>query len=145
MRQNLVRFDTWEQVLDAAREGIQLYYEAPLDAVSAFPAKRVAVVRVYKNGKLRVDPQNNQADPFTCDSGHLNRFRRQPKPDDLVGEYIEGIYRCRWHRDGSCVVFSTVNGAWLGEYRDGEWDDMGRLPDYVHTFCMRFQRSEGSV
>lgn len=139
MAQNLVRFDTWEQVLEAARNGVQLWYEAPMDAAQAYPAHQVQVVRVYKNGKLRVDPLSNQADTFTCDAGHLYRFRKRPAPEDVVGEYAEGIYRIRWYRDGRCVVSSSPNGAIQGEYRDGKWDDEGRVPEYVHTFCMKFQ------
>lgn len=74
--QNLKQFDSWEQVLSAARDGVQLYYGAPIDAAQAYPYRRVSVVRVYKNGKLRLDPVSNQAGQFTCDSGHLYRFRR---------------------------------------------------------------------
>jgi hypothetical protein len=76
--QNLVRFETWAQVLEAARRGVQLWYGSPLDASQAYPHKQVRVVRVYKNGKLRVDPLTNQAGPFTCDAGHLYRFRKRP-------------------------------------------------------------------
>lgn len=139
MSQNLVRFRHWNDVLSAARRGAALWYEAPLDAASANPAKRVVVKRVYKNGKLRVDPVSNQADPFTCNAGHLYRFRKSPEPSDVVAEYVEGSYRIRWYRDGSCMVTSNFTGALQGEYRDGRWDDLGRLPDDVRTFCLKFR------
>lgn len=141
MAQNLVRFETWEQVLEAARNGEQLWYEAPMDAAQAYPAKQVVVRRVYKNGKLRLDPLSNQAEPFTADAGQLYRFRRKPHDEDVVGEYTEGVYRVRWYRSGQCVVSSTVNGCVQGVYIDGKWDDEGRLPDYVKAFCLKFQRS----
>lgn len=77
MAQHFIRFDAWEQVLEAARKGEPLWYRAPMDEAQAYPAKSVQVVRVYKNGKLRVRPLANQADPFTADAGHLLRFRRR--------------------------------------------------------------------
>jgi hypothetical protein len=64
-------FDSWEAVLAYAREGKQLWYHAPLDIRPV----RILVVKVFRNGKIRIDPMSNQADNFTADSGHLNRFR----------------------------------------------------------------------
>jgi len=32
-------------------------------------------VKVFKNGTIRIDPLSNQADKFTANSGHLDRFR----------------------------------------------------------------------
>jgi hypothetical protein len=72
----LVRFETWAQVIDHALRGGRFWYAAPLDAASPNPARAVRVVKVYKNGKLRIDPLRNEAEPFTCDEGHLSRFRR---------------------------------------------------------------------
>ncbi len=63
-------FKTWADVLTAARDGAWLWYHAPMD----LHAQSVCVVRVYKNGKLRIDPGCG-ADPFTADAGHLSRFR----------------------------------------------------------------------
>lgn len=64
-------FESWTDVLKAARDGVWLWYHAPLD----LRACSVRVVRVYKNGKLRIDPGCG-ADSFTADVGHLSRFRR---------------------------------------------------------------------
>lgn len=76
MHRRLVAFGDWAELLLAARNGVQLYYRTPMDAAQAYPAKSVQVVRVYKNGNLRIRPLSNQADAFTADPGHLNRFRR---------------------------------------------------------------------
>lgn len=78
----LVAFGDWAELLLAARNGVQLYYRAPMDEAQAYPAKSVQVVRVYKNGKLRIRPLTNQADAFTADKGHLNRFRRKSLATD---------------------------------------------------------------
>jgi hypothetical protein len=61
-------------VLAAARRGERLWYHAPMD----LRPQSIAVDRVFKNGKIRIDPLSNQADKFTADAGHLNRFRRRP-------------------------------------------------------------------
>lgn len=76
---SLVRFANWDDVLNAARAGEQLWYESPMDAAQAYPAKQVQVIRVYNNGKLRIDPLSNQASAFTADSGHVYRFRHAAK------------------------------------------------------------------
>lgn len=68
-------FTTWADVLASAQRGDQLLYGAPMDAASAYPFRHVRVVRVFKNGKLRIDPMSNQADPFTADASYLDRFR----------------------------------------------------------------------
>lgn len=131
MSQNLVRFDSWAQVLEAARAGVQLWYEAPMDAARAYPAEQVAVRKVFKNGKLRIDPLSNQAGPFTADAGHLYRFRRRPAGSDVVITRHHRIYRIQWCRNGYCYVTSTVNGDLAGAYVDGKWDDAGKLPEDV--------------
>jgi hypothetical protein len=66
-------FDTWSDVLAAARRGERLWYQAPLDR---FPSS-ILVVKVFKNDKIRIDPLSNQVDNFTADAGHLSRFRRR--------------------------------------------------------------------
>ena len=67
------RFDTWADVLAAAKRGERLWYQAPLDS----SPRSILVVKVYKNDKIRIDPLSNQADAFTADAGHLGRFRRR--------------------------------------------------------------------
>jgi hypothetical protein len=66
-------FSTWDEVLDAARRGDMLYYQAPLDRAPRY----VAINKVYKNGTLRIDPLSRDADKFTADAGHLLRFRKR--------------------------------------------------------------------
>lgn len=66
-------FSTWDEVLDAARRGDMLYYQAPLDRSPHY----VAINKVYKNGTLRIDPLSRDADKFTADAGHLLRFRKR--------------------------------------------------------------------
>lgn len=65
-------FDSWRDVLAHARKGAALYYKAPLDFGDP---RRVTVVKVYKNGKIRL----RRGDViFTADDGHLDRMRRKP-------------------------------------------------------------------
>jgi hypothetical protein len=64
-------FSTWNEVLSAAAAGEQLWYHAPLDR----SPKYVQVVKVFKNGSIRIDPLSRDADKFTADAGHLSRFR----------------------------------------------------------------------
>jgi len=90
MPQNLVHFDTWALVRAAAIRGDKLWYEAPMDAASDCPARLVRVVKVYKNGGIRIDPMCNNMTNFTANSGHLYRFRHEPSPDDVVSDYREG-------------------------------------------------------
>ena len=71
-------FATWADVLAFCRgltEGTayrSLWYHAPLD----HKPRAVRVVRVFKNGKVRIDPMSSDADSFTMDAGHLNRCRK---------------------------------------------------------------------
>lgn len=66
-------FETWNDVLKAAAQGERLWYQAPLD-----PRPRaIQIVKVFKNGKIRIDPLSNQVTNFTADQHHLNRFRRR--------------------------------------------------------------------
>lgn len=65
------KFETWADVLAFAKVG-WLHYHAPMD----LRPTSVRVVRIYKNGKIRLDPGTRDADPFTADAGHLDRFRR---------------------------------------------------------------------
>jgi len=66
-------FITWADVLAAAERGDRLWYQAPLDR---YPHS-ILVDKIYKNGKLRIDPLSNQVSKFTADAGHLSRFRRK--------------------------------------------------------------------
>ena len=63
-------FKTWDDVLVAAKTGVRLHYKAPLDLLPC----SLIVVRVFKNGKVRVLPLSNQVDAFTADASHLSRF-----------------------------------------------------------------------
>lgn len=61
-------FEFWTEVLTVAQRGGRLWYHAPLD-VGPSP---IHVLRVFKNGKLRV---RGGGVTFTADSDHLSRFR----------------------------------------------------------------------
>lgn len=65
-------FGTWADVLAYASAGGHLAYRSPLDASPHY----VRVVKVFKNGKVRIDPLSLRADNFTADSGHLYRCFR---------------------------------------------------------------------
>ena len=64
-------FTSWAQLIDHVRAGYPLYYHAPMDY-------RPSIVQatIRKDGKIRVSPTFSDADPFTADMGHLDRFRR---------------------------------------------------------------------
>lgn len=61
---------SWNEILDAARAGRPLWYQAPLD----FRPVRLTVRRVFKNGKIRFNAPNVSCDPFTADSSHADRI-----------------------------------------------------------------------
>lgn len=72
MAQHLATFSTWAQLLDHVKADYPLWYQAPLDV----RASRVEA-HIRRDGKLRVSPNwSSDADPFTADEGHLERFRR---------------------------------------------------------------------
>ena len=66
-------FASWAEVLAFIERGGWLWYHAPMDLRPC----SVRVVKVYKNGKIRIDPGAAGVDPFTADEGHLSRFKRQ--------------------------------------------------------------------
>lgn len=68
-----IGFDSWGDVVAAARRGDHLWYQAALD-----PRPRsIRIVKVFKNGGIRIDPISNQADNFTADRNHLGSFFRR--------------------------------------------------------------------
>lgn len=70
---DLVCFASWADVLSHVNAGHSVWYQAPLNTRPL----RVRIARVFKNGKLRIDPLSNQADNFTADAEHLDRFRKR--------------------------------------------------------------------
>lgn len=68
-----VAFSSWGDVMEAARHGDRLWYQALFDR----RPRSIMVVKVFKNGGIRIDPVSNQADKFTADKGHLDRFFRK--------------------------------------------------------------------
>lgn len=63
-------FDSWPDVLAYAERNGRIWYQAPLDLHPVF----VLVMRVFKNGKLRLRADSLS---FTADSAHLHRMRRR--------------------------------------------------------------------
>ncbi len=53
-------------------------YQAPLDCYARL-VKVTSKVKTWKRDpnrfQCRIDPQTREADPFTADNGHLDRFR----------------------------------------------------------------------
>lgn len=68
-----VGFERWADVLAAARQGERLWYQGALDR---YPHS-VRIVKVFKNGGIRVDPLSNQASDFTAGAGHVGHFFRR--------------------------------------------------------------------
>lgn len=66
-------FASWPDLLAFIRSNGALYYHAPLDVRPV----AVCVLRVFKNGKLRICPTwAHSVGAFTVDAAHLPRFRR---------------------------------------------------------------------
>lgn len=85
--ENLIPFHSWKDVLAHAKKGAPLFYKAPMDhrAVRLSPRKEQGQEAVYEAHArtIRVWPygstgrgRSRTADPFTADSGHLDRFLR---------------------------------------------------------------------
>lgn len=70
MKGTLQKFGCWSGLLQALADGAILYYQAPLDR----SPRRIAIARVFKNGKIRCLPNTPDADPFTADASTLDRF-----------------------------------------------------------------------
>ena len=70
----LVPFESWTQLLDHIAAEYPLFYQGPMD----YRASTVGAC-VRKDGKIRVTPVFTDADPFTADMAHLERFRRKAK------------------------------------------------------------------
>lgn len=64
-------FESWQAVLDSVKIGEKLWYHAPLDITP-----RSVRCESRRGNKVRVFPWTKQTDPFTADSGHLDRFRK---------------------------------------------------------------------
>jgi hypothetical protein len=65
-------FESWADVRTHCARSGGLYYCAPLDPAPV----RVYVVRVFKNGKIRLRAANRDAVTFTADASHLSRMRK---------------------------------------------------------------------
>jgi hypothetical protein len=66
-------FDSWTAVLDHVNASYLTWYWAPLD-----PRPMMVQCHVRRDGTIRViPPRGSDADPFTADHGHLERFRRR--------------------------------------------------------------------
>lgn len=60
-------FGSWHGVRHAVDGKVRLFYQAPLDTAP----RPVIVLKVFKNGKLRVSGGETT---FTTDAGHADRF-----------------------------------------------------------------------
>jgi len=72
MQHGFTGFAQWSDLLAYVASNAPLFYHAPLD----YAPTRIRPFKVYKNGKVRIDPLSAGADCFTADPGHLGRFRR---------------------------------------------------------------------
>lgn len=76
-------FKTWQEVMDYAKSGKDLFYKAPLDRYdirlvnSNDPERYTGHCRMIVNKRtIRIIPPSGYADPFTADRGHLDRISR---------------------------------------------------------------------
>ena len=72
MAKSFAGFASWRDVLDHVASGAPTYYQAPLDYRPVLVA-----AELRSRGRVRVDPLSRDADPFTADHKHLDRFRRE--------------------------------------------------------------------
>lgn len=75
----LVKFDTWQEVLEHVRAQKPVWYQAPLDRTPMRLSYKVPEhygVRIQGNA-VRIQPPKYAADPFRADDRHLDRFRRE--------------------------------------------------------------------
>ena len=75
----------------------------------------------------------------------VGEWPEYPSGHDVVVTRHTGIYRIRWTRNGRCYVTSAVNGGLLASFRDGTWDDKGRLPDHVQTAALESRPRGGGI
>jgi proteasome lid subunit RPN8/RPN11 len=96
-------FSSWPEVLKYANSGAPLYYWAPMDhrpiRVHDFEV-RARSIRIWPSGS-RGRGRGRTSDPFTADSGHMDRFRRP----------ASGAREAR-HRGGS-----DKKAEWMREYQ----------------------------
>jgi hypothetical protein len=73
----MLAFNSWAEVLAYAAKGGPLFYHAPLDTkpVPIRYEARARTIRIFPPGSSGRGRMRT-ADPFTADSGHLDRFRR---------------------------------------------------------------------
>ena len=72
-------YRTWTEVMQAARAGETLYYQAPMNTYpSRFTAGKGPWTYEVKPRGIRLTPPKSAADPFTANADHLERFRRKP-------------------------------------------------------------------
>ena len=72
------RFPCWAALLDHIDAGKPTFYHAPMDQQPVLVACKVLRVK-SPNGRayVKVTPNGKDEDPFRCDSGHLDRFRKR--------------------------------------------------------------------
>lgn len=64
---------SWEAIRTIAATDAVLWYWGAMD----YRPHQVIVVKLFKNGKIRVDQTSNQAYAFTIDPGHLGLVYRR--------------------------------------------------------------------
>lgn len=65
-------FPSWKDVLEHVRAGKPVYYHAPFDIRPVL----VSATAEPQGRTVRITPPTRDADPFTADAGHLERFKR---------------------------------------------------------------------
>ncbi len=65
-------FATWDDVLEYVTHREWIWYQAPMDR----RPRSAKIVKVFKSGKVRLDPCMPDADAFTAGPSHFDRFRR---------------------------------------------------------------------
>lgn len=123
-------FQSWDQLLDHIRAEYPLFYHAPMDQR---PAMVSGVLR--KDGKVRVSPFSNEADPFTADIGHLDRFRKYSPRYHVVrvGKYLDGPARIQ-----NILVWAIADHNRANSIVSVKYDDATA----AHTECDRLNAEE---
>jgi hypothetical protein len=69
-------FESWQAVIEHVQADRPVYYHAPFDFRPARVGARLNSPKASRR-TIRIDPMSRDADPFTADAAHLDRFCRK--------------------------------------------------------------------
>ncbi len=76
----LIKFNTWQEVLDHVSAQKPVWYQAPLDPEPtklSYTTPDYYGVRLGAKNTVRIRPPHRSGDAFAADKDHLHRFLRE--------------------------------------------------------------------